>query len=597
MPSTLSIDNNIQVEDLKEKLKATNLSKDQIEEIIPVILNTLSEIKEIENNKTEISTKSNLNQLSQSIKNNNENVSIDMKNNKWTVIWAMNFNTITNNISITINQASTQPSTQPTTKPTTRPTNQPSNTPTTQPTNQPSNTPSAQPTNQPSSTPSTQPTNQPSNTPSAQPTNQPSSTPSAQPTKQPTNQPSNTPSAQPTNQPSSTPSAQPTNQPETQSTSQLDQDLKLDSYEWYDKALSQLIFEIEWCAKTANYSRWLNKSWKETLKTAKAKLKQYKDIIEGKQEHLKHEFKEKSKLNKKNPDRAPLTLSISAAEINELKNRRTNRRQKIEIDIKEWQNWKSSNIAPWPNQSIEQIKKWNNIDRHHIEYDSKLNEALNDAAFLRIIDNNQDRAREFLQAIANNSLSDAQITICQTRMVQLAPYFEKYNLTNQVHRCIQTRGWRYTQSVDNYWNMDWETAYKTWWVVGWLKNTLIKAFPNAKPEQVSNFTNIAVAAGWIFAIYKIWKWFFGKNEKWERNLWWKAAGLAWIYFAPQLLLWKDWFSLLWDILSWKADFGELWYRASNCLWFLNNNSPEAYAQMAPWVLWMSIFPQTLQLKM
>jgi hypothetical protein len=82
MPSTLSIDNNIQVEDLKEKLKATNLSKDQIEEIIPVILNTLSEIKEIENNKTEISTKSNLNQLSQSIKNNNENVSIDMKNNK-----------------------------------------------------------------------------------------------------------------------------------------------------------------------------------------------------------------------------------------------------------------------------------------------------------------------------------------------------------------------------------------------------------------------------------------------------------------------------------------------------------------------------------
>ena len=592
MPSTLSIDNNIQVEDLKEKLKATNLSKDQIEEIIPVILNTLSEIKEIENNKTEISTKSNLNQLSQSIKNNNENVSIDMKNNKWTVIWAMNFNTITNNISITINQASTQPSTQPTTKPTTRPTNQPSNTPTTQPTNQPSSTLTAQPTNQPSNTPSAQPTNQPSNTPSAQPTNQPSNTPSAQPT----NQPSNTPSAQPTNQPSSTPSAQPTNQPETQSTSQLDQDLKLDSYEWYDKALSQLIFEIDWCISTAKYKRWLNKSWKETLKTAKAKLKQYKDIISDKKRMLEHEFKQKNKLNGKNQDKAPLTVSISASEINELKNRRFQWRQKIEFDIKEGQMGKSSNTAPWPNQSLEQINKWNNVDRHHIEYDSKLNEALNDAAFLRIIDNNQDRAREFLQAIANNSLSDAQITICQTRMVQLAPYFEKYNLTNQVHRCIQTRGWRYTQSVDNYWNMDWETAYKTWWVVGWLKNTLIKAFPNAKPEQVSNFTNIAVAAGWIFAIYKIWKWFFGKNEKWERNLWWKAAGLAWIYFAPQLLLWKDWFSLLWDILSWKADFGELWYRASNCLWFLNNNSPEAYAQMAPWVLWMSIFPQNSTVK-
>jgi hypothetical protein len=80
------------------------------------------------------------------------------------------------------------------------------------------------------------------------------------------------------------------------------------------------------------------------------------------------------------------------------------------------------------------------VDNHHIEYDSRLNEALQDAAFLRIIDNNQDRAREFLQAIANNSLSDAQITICHIRKAQLDPYFEKYGLSNQVHRCIQTRG-------------------------------------------------------------------------------------------------------------------------------------------------------------
>lgn len=369
-------------------------------------------------------------------------------------------------------------------------------------------------------------------------------------------------------------------------------DIKLDSYEWYNKTLSQLIFEIDWCTETAKYKQWLNKSWKETLKTAKAKLKQYKDIISDKKRMLEHEFKEKNKLNEKNPDKAPLTLSISGAEINELKNRRFNWRQLIETDIKEWQMGKSSNIAPWPNQSLEQVIKWNRVDTHHIEYDSKLNEALQDAAFLRIIDNNQDRAREFLQAIANNSLSDAQITICQTRMVQLAPYFEQYGMTDQVHRCIQTRGWRYTKSVVNYWNMDWETAYKTWWVVGRLNNTLIKAFPNAKPEQVSGFTNVAVAAGWIFAIYQIWKWFFGKNKDWERNLWLKIAWLAWIYFAPQLLLGKDWFSLLWDILSWKADFSELGYRASNCLWFMNNSSPEVYAQMAPGLLWMHIFPQT-----
>ena len=445
---------------------------------------------------------------------------------------------------------------------------------------------SGQPTTEPTSgQPTTEPTSGQSTTEptSEQPTTEPTS---GQSTTEPT-------SGQPTTKPTSGQSTtESTSQPEAQSTSQLDQkNLKLDSYEWYDKALSQLIFEIEWCTSTAKYKRWLNKSWKETLKTAKAKLKQYKDIISDKKRMLEHEIKQKNKLNKKNPDKAPLTVSISASEIEELKNKRFQWRQQIEFDIKEWQMWKSSNTAPWPNQSIEQVKKWNKVDHHHIEYNSKLNAALNDTDFLKRIDNNQNRAREFIQAIANNSLSDNQITICQMRRLQLDPYFEKYGLTDQVHRCIQTRGWRYTQSVDNYWKIDWKTAYKTWWVLGWLKNTLIKAFPNAKPEQVSNLTNIAIATSWIYAIYRIWKWFFGKNEKWERNLWWKAAGLAWIYFAPQLLLWKDWFSLLWDILSWKADFWELWYRTSNCLWFLKNGSPEVYEQMAPGVLWMTIFPQ------
>ena len=35
MSNTLSIDNNIQVDDLKERLKETNLSEDQIKEVFP----------------------------------------------------------------------------------------------------------------------------------------------------------------------------------------------------------------------------------------------------------------------------------------------------------------------------------------------------------------------------------------------------------------------------------------------------------------------------------------------------------------------------------------------------------------------------------
>ncbi len=375
-------------------------------------------------------------------------------------------------------------------------------------------------------------------------------------------------------------------QAETQAT------IDLETYKGYTEALTQLIFEIDWCTQTAKYKSWLNQSWKQTLKTAREKLKQYKNIMKDKKRMIEHEFNAKNRLNANNPERAPLSVNISNTEIEELKNRWFRRKQQIEFDIKEWQNWKSSNTAPRPNQSLEQVLRGNRVDQNHNNYDAKLNEALNDAAFLRTIDNNQDVAIQILQWIANNSLSDQQILVIQSNMTQLSPYFEQYWITSQVHRCIQTRGWRYNHSVQVYWNIDWKTAYKKWWVTGWLNNTLIKAFPNAKPEQVSNISNIAVAAGWIYAIYRIWKRFFGKNEKWKRNILWKAALLAGGYFVPQLLVWQDWYSLLWDILTWKTDFWELWYRLSNCLWFINNNSPEVYTQMAPWILWMSIFPQT-----
>ena len=373
---------------------------------------------------------------------------------------------------------------------------------------------------------------------------------------------------------------------ETQST------IDLETYKWYTEVLTQLIYEIDWCIQTAKYTTWLNQSWKQTLKTAKEKLKQYKDIIKDKKRMIEHEFNAKNRLNSNNPNRSPLEVNISKAETNELKNKRFRRRQQIEYDIKQWQSWKSSNTAPWPNQSLEQVLAWNHVDETHNKYNKRLNEALKDKAFLSIIDNNQNVAREILQWIADNSLSDSQIMIIQTNMTQLTPYFEQYWMRDQVYRCIQTRGWRYNRSYQNYWNMDLETAYKTWWITGWLNNLLMKAFPNAKPEQVSNFTNIAVAAGWIYAIYRIWKWFFGKNKEWNRNILWKTLWLASAYFVPQLLVWQDWYSLLWDILTWKADFWELWYRLSNCLRFMNNNSPEVYTQMAPWILWMSIFPQT-----
>ena len=86
MGKTLSIGQNIQAEDLETKLKeTTSLSEDQIKEIVPVILSSISEIQKLEEQKTESTTKENLLKLNQSIKNDS-NVSIDMKTNKGTII-------------------------------------------------------------------------------------------------------------------------------------------------------------------------------------------------------------------------------------------------------------------------------------------------------------------------------------------------------------------------------------------------------------------------------------------------------------------------------------------------------------------------------
>ena len=119
--------------------------------------------------------------------------------------------------------------------------------------------------------------------------------------------------------------------------------------------------------------------------------------MKDKKRMIDHEFNVKNRLNSQNPGRAPLEVKISNAEIEELKRRRNNRRETIEKDIKAGQAGKSSNTAPWPNQSLEQIQSGNRVDQNHNNYDARLNKALQDAAFLRIIDNNQDAARQILQ--------------------------------------------------------------------------------------------------------------------------------------------------------------------------------------------------------
>ncbi len=366
------------------------------------------------------------------------------------------------------------------------------------------------------------------------------------------------------------------------------------NYDYYDTKLSDLLLQIDGCLKLTNRKarRIVDKSWKRTLETAHKKLEQYKSIVEGKKKSLKHEYKEKTKLNsKRDSGVAPLKVWISGAEIQELERRRTDRRKKIQIDIDAWQAGKFSDTAPWPNESVEQIKESKVVDKKHHKYGQKLNDQLWDAASSRIESNNQAVVREILQWIANNSLTEQQINYCLANMGQLAPVFEQHGLTDKAQNLIQTRWWRYSASVSRYKSMDSETAYRTGWVLWLLNNALMRCFPNAKPGHIWAFTNIAAATTWIYAIFKVGKRAFSKNAEWKRNI--RKAGALWaaIQFVPALLTWQWGFSLIWDILSWKADFWELGYRLSNCLRCLKDWDSEVYRQVTPWILWMSIIPQ------
>jgi Asp-tRNA(Asn)/Glu-tRNA(Gln) amidotransferase C subunit len=76
-----TIDNSTIKTNLEEKLKATNLSENEIKEIVPEILKLINLKENVENKQTESTTQNFLLDLREDIENNS-NVSIDIKRNK-----------------------------------------------------------------------------------------------------------------------------------------------------------------------------------------------------------------------------------------------------------------------------------------------------------------------------------------------------------------------------------------------------------------------------------------------------------------------------------------------------------------------------------
>ena len=560
MPSTLSIDNNIQVGDLKEKLKETNLSDDQIKEIIPVILSTLSEIKKIENSKTEISTRSNLNQLSQSIQNDN-NVSIDMKNNKWTVIWAMNFNTITNNISITINnsQQLSQSEAQHESEGASQPTefqqeeqieenqqNIQSNE--VQQAEQPSEQQQTIQSNEQQEVSQSAESQQ---TTSIQESQQIVQSNEAQEPEQPSQQQQSVQSNEQQEVLQSTELQQNFQSVETQPQT-VESNIDILSRDWYLLTLDELLNEIkdtkEWITK-----KWVWKSWKETMRLAKTKLKQYEKAIKTKKRAIE---------NQTNPQ-------IFESDINQARKLKSDI-DAVRQDVSLWQWWELSNLWSFLYNSPENAKKSNRQQDKLNQFAEKYKEEVKNWAILNIFGRHEQTAIDFYRRIAEWRYDQADYQLFQENAQILTPSFQRCWIAIPISPDQRTillwSNWSIDRiqggthrSVD-YRNLDrWET-FKKWWLA-WVVDKALSSCNNLTPGQRETWKNIAVLWGYAAWIYWLFKFFTSDQKRWKKA-WITAAAI----FGTQVLTWENPFSLFQKAMTWWLSWDELSYRFWNSFW-------------------------------
>lgn len=514
MTNTLSINDNIQRADLERKLKEANLSKEQIEEIVPVILESLEKIRDLKKEKTKITTQNDLKNLGESItnKSNIENTSKATVNigrdNNWNIIWNItNTTNITtgitnNNTNIRINLNYTKLTT-----PKTAITNP-----------------------EPQKTIATNP--------------EPLKTTTATPKTTYLN-----------------PEQLVQNNTFIDNNTHIENMADIHTPYWFLSMIDKLLQEIEetkqWISK-----KWLSKAWKKAMDNAKKKLEQYKKNLEGKKKGL-----EKQNL-----------IRIYDSDIEHLKFLRQqleNTRKEIWLwqwweyssissflynspEIAKDSNKRKKNNLEFTQKLEEETKKWAiyNIFNWNVQKATEF--------YRRIAQWDYTQADYELfrtnAAILTPSFQNCKIAI---------PIWPKYTQGNTSR--IEYTSWTSRKSID-YSNMDLWEAFQQWWLA-WLIDKGLSNCKNMTPWQRNTRKNLAVLwgfAAWIFWLYK-----FFTNEK--MSLRWKALTTGWVILASQAITWegpislytklitwwftkeylesKFWWSAFWDAISWVWNSG------------------------------------------
>ncbi len=562
---TIDNSNNIETK-LQKQLKETSLLSDnEINEIVPKILELINLKENIENKQTETSTQNFLLDLRQDI-TNNSNVAIDIKKNKWTVIWTIEVNNIRNDIHITVNVAPNLGEQQKSEE-------------------------NPNPEEQQKSKENPNPEEQ-------------------QKSKE-----------NPNYRQAEISGLQAETWVDLQ---QLQQEIQTPNID-YSKirtaddllsVLDQLLDEIQ------NIEQWISKksvwsTWREGIKSAKTKLKQYKEKIKWKKKSL-----EKAK-------RKWSHSQIFESDINEVKNLESNIK-KVSLDLSRHAWNESSNESGFLYNSPENARKSNIQQERLNEFEALMKEEVKKWAILRIFNWQEKEATDFYRKIAEWRYGDSEYNTYTTNATILNPSFQRcgINIPILTPSQIQTMWWiswmwqqsiqaidirsinrwqgtpewwvpleQWTQTISqrkpkiDYSNMDLWEAFKVWWLA-WVLDKALSNCKNMTPWQRDAWKSIGVLwayAAWIFWLYKF---FTNKDMSFRGKAWITATAIFW----AQALTWEWPLSLFNKAIIWWFSADELQDKLWNAFWDAVTWVSNSWMECAPTLSWsmysMMIFNAT-----
>ena len=451
--------------------------------------------------------------------------------------------------------------------------------------------PTPQETEQPASQETEQPTPQETEQPAPQETEQPASQETEQPAPQETEQPAPQETEQPAPQETEQPAPQETEQPAPQETEQqsvqsvntqqenTESQIDIYSSEWYLLVLNELLNEIkdtkEWITK-----RWIWKSWKETMKLAKTKLKQYEKAIKAKKRAIEKQ---------KNPQ-------IFESDINQAKKLKSEI-DAVRQDVSLWQRWELSNLWSFLYNSPENARQSNKQQDKLNQFAVKYKEEVKKWAISNIFGRHEQTAIDFYRRIAEGKYTQADYQLFQSNAQVLIPSFQRCGISIPVdpsqrlllwnNWSIDRTSWNIRRNID-YSNMDrWETFQQ--WGIAWIIDKGLSFCKNMTPWQRNTrkwLLTLWGYAAWIYGLFK----FFTNKKMW---FWWKALTTWWVIFASQALTWEWPLSLFNKLMTGWLSRDKLSNTFWNAFWdavdWVWNSGIESASTIAPAMYSMMIF--------